>query len=319
MEAIRKDQSKIHLREQQSVRGCPPAFHLAGSSTFRTPVGSLEQLRELISFGSAARAVGTTTLNERSSRSHAVITLHVHSKLEGSAVIRTGKLHLVDLAGSEALTTGVESVLTAETRAINVSLTALCDVLQALSKNGRARGGAPQQVPYRNHKLTRLLSDSLGGNSHTLMIAAVQADHVHFRSTLTTLKYASRARDITQHAENVNSAAVANGLVDADAPALRAKIADLQGRLARREEEIERLESLQSAREVMMGREHERQLAELRAGKAQEQGDLQVELSNLKVHSAAEVAMAQAEHDFLTSSIEMETLVQMMVRGLDTL
>ena len=104
---------------------------------------------------------------------------------------RTGKLHLVDLAGSESLQYQAERQMTSETKAINVSLTSLCDVLQALSKNARRAPGVPAQpVPFRNHKLTRLLADSLGGNSHTLMIATVQPSQLHFRSTLTTLKFA---------------------------------------------------------------------------------------------------------------------------------
>ena len=242
--------------------------------------------------------------------------------------MRTGKLHLVDLAGSEALTSGMESILTTETRAINVSLTALCDVLQQLSKNARRpHGTAAQPVPYRNHKLTRLLADSLGGNSHTLMIAAVQTSAAYFRSTLTTLKcvfhpsyntphllhqphaspcllqlgrFASRARDITTRAEVVSAelsgpshdakvrlttARIAAWtpstlqllLFDLDtlkhlhvgsppnphAQVLAAKVLELQSRLARREDEIERLESLHAARQVMATREHEKHLESL--------------------------------------------------------
>ena len=264
--------------------------------------------------------MGTTTLNERSSRSHAVITLNVHSTPKGSTVLRTGKLNLVDLAGSEALTTDTQSVQTVETRAINKSLTSLCDVLQALSKNSRRPHGAPvQPVPYRNHKLTRLLADSLGGNSHTLMIAAVQRSHTHFRSTLTTLKYASRARDITQHAASVNEVASGTAADAADAAALRAKVAQLEARLSRREEEIERLESLQSARDKMATREHERQLAEQRASLAEEQGALQLALNELKAQASADAALSEreaalrsCEHEYEISGLEIRMLERMM-------
>ena len=318
--AVRKQQAQIQLREITGGRGRPPTSYLEGSDTFRTPVGSLDQLRELIAFGSRARAVGTTTLNERSSRSHAVITLNVHSTPKGSTVLRTGKLNLVDLAGSEALTTDTQSVQTVETRAINKSLTSLCDVLQALSKNSRRPHGAPvQPVPYRNHKLTRLLADSLGGNSHTLMIAAVQRSHTHFRSTLTTLKYASRARDITQHAASVNEVASGTAADAADAAALRAKVAQLEARLSRREEEIERLESLQSARDKMATREHERQLAEQRASLAEEQGALQLALNELKAQASADAALSEreaalrsCEHEYEISGLEIRMLERMM-------
>ena len=169
-------------------------------------------------------------------------------------------------------------------------------------------------MPYRNHKLTRLLADSLGGNSHTLMIAAVQRSHTHFRSTLTTLKYASRARDITQHAASVNEVASGTGRRGRRG-ALRAKVAQLEARLSRREEEIERLESLQSARDKMATREHERQLAEQRASLAEEQGALQLALNELKAQASADAALSEreaalrsCEHEYEISGLEIRML-----------
>ena len=300
---LRKEQAMIQLHETKGARGAPATSYLTGSSTFRTQVGSKEQLLALLAQGNAARSVGTTTLNERSSRSHAVITLNLDSKPAGDgAIFRSGKLHLVDLAGSEALTTGAESVLSAETRAINVSLTALCDVLQALSKNHRRpRGTAPVPVPYRNHKLTRLLADSLGGSSHTLMVAAVQMASVHYRSTLTTLKFASRARDIT-----VRAAPVApEMLTGADLAALKAKVADLHERLRRREDEIERLESLQSAREAMTARESERKVSEAAWAGAKAASDLQSNINDLRGLADAE----RAERDYAVASLEAQMVL----------
>lgn len=224
IENARRLQSKIHLREIPSAAGRPARCYLEGSETFRTPVRSLEELRQLVANGTTARAVGTTNLNERSSRSHSVITLNLDSRPAGSSCLRTGKLHLVDLAGSEAQQ-GVGTVLTTETSAINVSLNALCNVLQQLSKNARRPRGTPAQpVPYRDHKITRLLADSLGGNSHTLMIAAVQTCDRFYRSTLTTLKFASRARDITMVVQPNEE------VLGADSSALSAKIEELKVR-----------------------------------------------------------------------------------------
>ena len=196
-------QSAITLREHKAAkakRGRPPATFLDGSDTFRTEATSAAHLHEILARGTAARAVGCTSLNERSSRSHAIITLNIEATPKGAVAPREEKLHLVDLAGSENLAGHLEAQMSAETRAINSSLTALCDVLSALSKNARRAPAAPRiPVPYRNHKLTRLLGDSLGGTSHTVMIAAVQTTAAHVRPTVSTLKFASRARDVVNH------------------------------------------------------------------------------------------------------------------------
>ena len=245
----KRAQSAVLLREHKGARGRPPSAYLTGSNTFRTPVSSRAQLAQLLEYGHAARAVSSTSLNDRSSRSHAVITINIDSKPAGSATLRAGKLHLVDLAGSESLVGDVASAQCAETKAINVSLTALCDVLQALSRNSRRpRGSVAQPVPYRNHKLTRLLADSLGGNSHTLMIAAVQAAETHQRPTLTTLKFASRARDIAMVPGPVAGGQQPGGAGYGEVVALEGKIADLHNRLARRQTEIDALEELLSSR-----------------------------------------------------------------------
>ena len=80
---VRREQSAITMRETKGAHGAPPTSYLTGSSTFRTTVESKEQLLQLLSRGNAARAVGTTSLNERSSRSHAVITLNLESRVVG--------------------------------------------------------------------------------------------------------------------------------------------------------------------------------------------------------------------------------------------
>jgi kinesin family protein C2/C3 len=133
-EAVRREQSAIHLREVKShVRGAPPAWRLEGSATFRTPVSSLAQLQELVAYGHRARAVGETRYNERSSRSHAVLSIHIDSKPLGATVVRTGKLLLVDLAGSERLKkTESQGVRLREALHINTSLTALGKVIMSL-------------------------------------------------------------------------------------------------------------------------------------------------------------------------------------------
>jgi hypothetical protein len=131
------------------------------------------------------------------------------------AELRLGKIHLVDLAGSERVAmSGAEGETLVETQSINLSLTALGDVLSALSRNAAIAnhqshhrsagprspmaGGAPMMVPipYRNSKLTHLLKDSLGGNSKTIMITTVHTQSEYYHQTMVSLKYASRAKKV---------------------------------------------------------------------------------------------------------------------------
>ena len=151
-------------------------------------------------------------MNQSSSRSHAIftITLEQHviedlvkpeggeEKKDGAETadvqeFMTAKFHFVDLAGSErAKRTGATGSTLKEGISINQGLLALGNVIAALTDE--ARKGS--HVPYRNSKLTRILQDSLGGNSRTSMIACVSPAEFNFDETLNTLKYASRARNI---------------------------------------------------------------------------------------------------------------------------
>ncbi|KAH0950342.1 hypothetical protein HN011_004855 [Eciton burchellii] len=150
----------------------------------------------LVQQGDRRRAAAATKMNAASSRSHAVLTLSLEAiainddDKRGNA-IRRGRLHLVDLAGSERQTrTGATGDRLKEAASINLSLSALGNVISALAAgNGR-------HVPYRDSKLTRLLRDSLGGNARTLMIACVSPSDIDAEETLSTLRYAARARCI---------------------------------------------------------------------------------------------------------------------------
>ncbi|XP_014467404.1 PREDICTED: osmotic avoidance abnormal protein 3-like [Dinoponera quadriceps] len=150
----------------------------------------------LVHQGDQRRAAAATKMNAASSRSHAVLTLSLEAiainddDRHGNAIKR-GRLHLVDLAGSERQArTGATGDRLKEAASINLSLSALGNVISALAAgNGR-------HVPYRDSKLTRLLRDSLGGNARTLMIACVSPSDVDAEETLSTLRYAARARCI---------------------------------------------------------------------------------------------------------------------------
>ncbi|XP_076396060.1 osmotic avoidance abnormal protein 3 isoform X2 [Megachile rotundata] len=150
----------------------------------------------LVEQGDKRRAAAATKMNAASSRSHAVLTLSLEtlainddSKTENT--VKRGRLHLVDLAGSERQArTGATGDRLKEAASINLSLSALGNVISALA------AGQGRHVPYRDSKLTRLLRDSLGGNARTLMIACVSPSDIDAEETLSTLRYAARARCI---------------------------------------------------------------------------------------------------------------------------
>nr|XP_015206544.1 PREDICTED: chromosome-associated kinesin KIF4A [Lepisosteus oculatus] len=144
--------------------------------------------------GNAARTVASTAMNSASSRSHAIFTITVHQqKKSDKSDSITSKLHLVDLAGSERQKkTKAEGDRLKEGININRGLLSLGNVISALGDESK-KGSF---VPYRDSKLTRLLQDSLGGNSHTLMIACVSPADSNMEETINTLRYADRARKI---------------------------------------------------------------------------------------------------------------------------
>ena len=131
-------------------------------------------------------------MNQGSSRSHSIFTVYLEIEdKKNDGKIRAGKLNLVDLAGSErqAKTEATGDRLKEATK-INLSLSALGNVIAALVS------GTAKHIPYRDSKLTRLLEDSLGGNTKTLMIAAISPADDNYEETLSTLKYANRAKQI---------------------------------------------------------------------------------------------------------------------------
>ena len=158
------------------------------------------ELEAVMTKGNSNRTVGATLMNADSSRSHSIFCITVECsepdtvKGGDEMKIRQGKLNLVDLAGSERQgKTQAEGVRLKEATKINLSLSALGNVIEALVANA---GGKQRHIPYRDSKLTRLLSDSLGGNTKTIMIAAVSPADYNYDETLSTLRYANRAKNI---------------------------------------------------------------------------------------------------------------------------
>mmetsp|Transcript_26448 Transcript_26448/g.39265 ORF Transcript_26448/g.39265 Transcript_26448/m.39265 type:complete len:530 (+) Transcript_26448:153-1742(+) len=153
-----------------------------------------EDMDAMLNKGLANRTVGSTLMNAESSRSHSIFTIVVEMNNrdeQGKDHIRAGKLNLVDLAGSERQKkTGASGDRLKEGSKINLSLSALGNVISALSDGGG------KHIPYRDSKLTRLLQDSLGGNTKTLMVAAMSPADYNYDETLSTLRYANRAKSI---------------------------------------------------------------------------------------------------------------------------
>ncbi|GIX87320.1 kinesin-like protein KIF3A [Caerostris darwini] len=161
-------------------------------------VKNADDLDRIMTLGSKNRVVGATNMNLHSSRSHAIFSITVESCEEGfdrKEHIRAGKLHLVDLAGSERQSkTGSSGQRLVEATKINLSLSTLGNVISALVD------GKSTHIPYRNSKLTRLLQDSLGGNAKTLMCANIGPAGYNYDESLSTLRYANRAKNIKNKA-----------------------------------------------------------------------------------------------------------------------
>ncbi|VDM54769.1 unnamed protein product [Angiostrongylus costaricensis] len=150
----------------------------------------VETCHQLMDKGFSNRHVGATLMNKDSSRSHSIFTVYVEGMMDNGS-IRTGKLNLVDLAGSERQSkTGATGDRFKEAAKINLSLSALGNVISALVD------GKSKHIPYRDSKLTRLLQDSLGGNTKTIMIACISPSDNNYDETLSTLRYANRAKNI---------------------------------------------------------------------------------------------------------------------------
>ncbi|KAA8580012.1 hypothetical protein FQN60_005547 [Etheostoma spectabile] len=202
----RKQRSNIKIHEDANG-----GIYTVGVTT-RTVTSAAEMI-QCLKLGALSRTTASTQMNAQSSRSHAIFTIHLcqvrvcspdnddnvtDNRLANGSEINefetlTAKFHFVDLAGSERLKrTGATGDRAKEGISINCGLLALGNVISALGD----RSKRSTHVPYRDSKLTRLLQDSLGGNSQTVMIACVSPSDRDFMETLNTLKYANRARNI---------------------------------------------------------------------------------------------------------------------------
>ena len=178
---------------------------------------SPDDLLALFEEGNSMRHVGATKMNAESSRSHSIFAILVEVTNNITKRTTVGKLSLVDLAGSErADKTGATGERMKEGQSINKSLSALADVIAALS-NGESF------IPYRNNKLTMLMQDSLGGNAKTLMFVNFSPADYNRDETVTSLMYATRVKTITNQANKNNESE--------EVAQLKAKISELEKKL----------------------------------------------------------------------------------------
>ncbi|XP_028258406.1 kinesin-like protein kif7 isoform X2 [Parambassis ranga] len=189
----------IHIREDKG--------NIVLCGVKECEVEGLDEVLSLLESGNTARHTGATQMNPNSSRSHTIFTVYMDqrrgsSRLYGTSTssgpqVVSSKFHFVDLAGSERiLKTGNTGERLRESIQINSGLLALGNVIGALGDPKR-KGS---HIPYRDSKITRILKDSLGGNSKTLMIACISPSSSDFDESLNTLNYATRARNIQNRA-----------------------------------------------------------------------------------------------------------------------
>ncbi|XP_043239569.1 kinesin-like protein unc-104 isoform X3 [Amphibalanus amphitrite] len=192
--------NKSHLRVREHPLLGPYVEDLS-----KMAVTSYEDIRDLMDQGNKARTVAATNMNETSSRSHAVFTIIFAQKRRdpdsGTETEKVSKISLVDLAGSErADSTGAKGTRLKEGANINKSLTTLGKVISALAEVSAAPASKKKKkaefIPYRDSVLTWLLRENLGGNSKTAMVAALSPADINYDETLSTLRYADRAKQI---------------------------------------------------------------------------------------------------------------------------
>ncbi|CAL5420811.1 unnamed protein product [Camellia sinensis] len=179
------------------IRSCTSENGLSIPDASMHYVESTNDVLSLMKRGDLNRVVSSTAINNQSSRSHSVLTVHVHGKDVSGSILRSC-LHLVDLAGSERVEKSeVSGDGLKEAQYINKSLSCLGDVISALAQKS-------SHIPYRNSKLTLLLQNALGGHAKTLMFAHVSPEADSFGETISTLKFAQRVSTVELGVSHMN-------------------------------------------------------------------------------------------------------------------
>ncbi|OIS96398.1 kinesin kp1 [Nicotiana attenuata] len=215
------------------------------------PVNRTSDVLDLMDIGLRNRAKGSTALNERSSRSHSVVTIHVRGMDIKSGSSMRSSLNLVDLAGSERVDRSeVTGDRLKEAQHINKSLSALGDVISALAQKNA-------HVPYRNSKLTQLLQTSLGGQAKTLMFVQLNPEVGSYSETVSTLKFAERV-------SGVELGAARSSKDGRDVRDLMEQVVSLKDTISQKDEEIEKLQLIKDQKNVYIGADSETHSTDLR-------------------------------------------------------
>ncbi|XP_025115263.1 kinesin-like protein KIF28P isoform X3 [Pomacea canaliculata] len=201
-EQVRDLLSKDNPKGGLQVRQNPTLGMFYVENLKKVPVGSYAEIEKRMEQGTSNRTVASTNMNATSSRAHTVVTItfvQIIKNANGSETKKSSIMNLVDLAGSErADSTGATGDRLKEGANINRSLSALGNVISALAE--MSQGKKKIVVPYRDSVLTKLLQNALGGNSKTVMIAALSPADINYDETLSTLRYADRAKKIKNQA-----------------------------------------------------------------------------------------------------------------------
>ncbi|XP_055825026.1 kinesin-like protein KIN-14P [Solanum dulcamara] len=207
-------------------------------------VNKTTDILDLIGIGLKNRAKGSTAMNERSSRSHSIVTIHVRGMDIKSGSSMRSSLHLVDLAGSERVDRSeVTGDRLKEAQHINKSLSALGDVISALAQKN-------SHVPYRNSKLTQVLQTSLGGQAKTLMFVQLNPEVGSHSETTSTLKFAERA-------SGVELGAARSSKEGRDVRDLMEQVGSLKDTISKKDDEIEKLQLIKDKKYVYTGADSE--------------------------------------------------------------
>eukprot|EP00877_Chromochloris_zofingiensis_P015099 jgi/Chrzof1/9843/Cz04g18020.t1 len=198
-----EDLPQVYIQEDEEQH-----IHYKNLSVHRA--GNEEDALNLLFLGDTNRTISETPMNQASSRSHCIFTVHIEARKAGEDIVRRSKLNLVDLAGSErAAKTGIDGTTLREAKYINLSLHYLEQVIVALQE--RSMGLSRGHVPYRNSLMTTVLRDSLGGNCRTVMVATITGQNDQLDESISTCRFAQRVAMVKNQVsinEEVDPAAI---------------------------------------------------------------------------------------------------------------
>ncbi|KAL0277188.1 UNVERIFIED_CONTAM: hypothetical protein PYX00_004555 [Menopon gallinae] len=273
-------------------------------------VQNIEDCEKLMEVGWRNRSTGSTLMNADSSRSHSIFTIALEMMPKhADGAIRRGKLNLVDLAGSERQTkTGATGDRLKEATKINLSLMALGNVISALVD------GKSKHIPYRDSKLTRLLQDSLGGNTKTLMIACLSPASSNYDESLSTLRYANRAKNI-RNKPRINEDPKDAMLREYQKEIEKLKIMLKQGSLPESETKME--EYVASNETEKLRNNYENEMLRLKEEYEREQKSkqkLQQDMDDLKRHYEEQLASLQKDGEIKMQNVSHQQVLERLKR-----